>query len=214
MPPVLSSLVHRFEPADARPGKLLVVLHGRGDSMEGFAWLPAALALPGLTYLFFNAPDDYYGGYSWYELPPEQGPGVLRSRSALVTVLDELVAAGWQASDILLFGFSQGCLMALDVGARYPQTLAGVCGISGYMHFRDTLAAELQPAARLMPWWISAGTQDQVIAVADSAQAARSLTALGVPVSWHTYAKGHTIDPVRELPEVKLWLASALGLGQ
>ena len=125
-------MYHRFFPADAAPGPLIVVLHGRGDSMGGFAWMPETLGLPGVSYLFLNAPDDYFGGFSWYGMPPEQGPGVLRSRSLLFRVLDDLRARGWDSRDILLFGFSQGCLMAIDVGARYPHPLAGVCGIIGF----------------------------------------------------------------------------------
>ena len=51
-------------------GKLVVVLHGRGDSSAGFHWMPSTLNLPGVSWLLVNAPDDWYGGYSWYGMPP------------------------------------------------------------------------------------------------------------------------------------------------
>ena len=35
----------------------MIVLHGLGDSMEGYRWLPEALQLPWLNYLLVNAPD-------------------------------------------------------------------------------------------------------------------------------------------------------------
>src|ERR1041385_281011 len=44
--------------------RLLIALHGLGDSIEGYRWLPNALSLPWLNYLLVNAPDEYYGGYS------------------------------------------------------------------------------------------------------------------------------------------------------
>jgi phospholipase/carboxylesterase len=204
------SLAQRFVPNPPAPGKLLIVLHGRGDSMDGFAWLPQALGLAGLGYMFLNAPDDYFGGYSWYDLPPDQAPGILRSRRLLFELLDELAAKGWDPADVVLFGFSQGCLMALDVAARYPRRLGGVCGISGYVYFMDELAAETLPHAKEMPWWVSAGSQDEVVPLDATQMGVEALKAAGVPVDWHVYPKGHTIDPVRELPEVRTWLASAI----
>lgn len=205
------ALAHRFHPQPPAPGKLVIVLHGRGDSMQGFTWLPEMLQLPGVGYLFLNAPDPYYEGYSWYDLPPNQGPGILRSRQALVDVLDELVACGWQSEDLWLFGFSQGCLMALDVGARYDRKLGGICGVSGYVYFTEDLATAVQPHAREIPWWVSAGAQDDVVPAALTAAGVEALTAAGIPVAWQTYAKGHTIDPVRELPDIRTWLMRHLG---
>ncbi|HZI33613.1 MAG TPA: serine esterase, partial [Candidatus Binatia bacterium] len=51
--------------ADQASRRLFVVLHGLGDSAAGWSWLPGALNLPWLNYLLVNAPDEYYGGYSW-----------------------------------------------------------------------------------------------------------------------------------------------------
>ena len=48
--------------------RLMVMLHGLGDSIEGYRWLPEAMNLPWLNYLLVNAPYDYYGGYSWFDL--------------------------------------------------------------------------------------------------------------------------------------------------
>jgi phospholipase/carboxylesterase len=200
----------RYHPPDARPGKLIVVLHGRGDSMDGFTWLPEALALPGVAYMFFNAPDAYFGGYSWYDLPPDQGPGILRSRALLTRALEDLLARGWRAEDILLFGFSQGCLMAIDVGARFAHRLAGVCGISGYVYFADELQTETTAQARETAWWVSAGTQDAVVPYALTAEGVEAMRDAGLAVEWHAYQKAHTIDPARELPELRAWIASRL----
>jgi len=48
--------------------RLLVALHGLGDSAAGMSWIPEALNLPWLNYLLVNAPDEYYSGFSWYDL--------------------------------------------------------------------------------------------------------------------------------------------------
>lgn len=206
----LDGVDYRYLPPTAPPGKLLVVLHGRGDSLEGFAWLPDALGLPGYGYVFLNAPDDWYGGYSWYDMAPNQAPGVLRSRALLFGVLDALRAQGVASEDIVLFGFSQGCLMSIDVGLRYAQPLGGVCGISGYMLFEDQAAAEATDHARRMPWLITHGTHDDVLPIEATRAHARTLQAAGVPVAWHEFAKDHTIDVREELPLIRRWLAERL----
>src|SRR6266568_3765549 len=88
--------------------RLLLMLHGLGDSIEGYRWMPEALDLPWLNYLLVNAPDEYYGGYSWYDFAGDNLPGILRSRKLLFELLDEQVKAGFDAGQTVLGGFSQG----------------------------------------------------------------------------------------------------------
>ena len=54
--------------AEADSKWLMMVLHGLGDSMEGYRWLHRTLENPKLNTLLVNAPDDYYGGFSWYDI--------------------------------------------------------------------------------------------------------------------------------------------------
>ena len=206
-------LVHQYlPPADGgAPAKLVVVMHGRGDSPAGFTWLPKQMGLPRAGYLLLQAPDDYYGGYSWYDLPPDQGPGILRSRALLFAALDALAAQGVAPADVVLWGFSQGCLMAIDVGLRYPHALAGVCGVSGYVMWPEAAAAEATAHAKAMPWLVTAGHQDEMVPHAQTAAGVAALIAAGVPVDFRSFDKGHTIDPRAELPVLKAWLAARLG---
>ena len=111
-------LTTHFIPAAApHGGRLMIVLHGLGDSLQGWLWLPGALQLPWLNFLLVNAPEPYYGGYSWYDI--ESGAGIETSRQLLFQLLDGLKE--YPAAQIVLCGFSQGCLMAIEAGARYPQ---------------------------------------------------------------------------------------------
>ena len=106
-----------FYPApDKNSKRLLIALHGLGDSTAGYRWMPSALRLPWLNYLLVNAPDEYYGGYSWYDYSGNPAPGIERSRKVLFELLDAQRANGFATEDTVLFGFSQGCLMTLDVG--------------------------------------------------------------------------------------------------
>ncbi len=67
-----TEMIPAMEPDSTR---LMIVLHGLGDSMEGYRWLPPALRLPWMNYLLANAPDEYYGGYSWFDFAGEPLPG-------------------------------------------------------------------------------------------------------------------------------------------
>src|SRR5580704_6055069 len=88
--------------------RLMVMLHGLGDSIDGYRWLPEALNLSWLNYLLVNAPDDYYGGFSWFNYPNDIAPGIIRSRKLLFDLLDDLRTKGFPADQITLAGFSQG----------------------------------------------------------------------------------------------------------
>ena len=112
-------LVTDFIPAEEKGSRrLMVLLHGLGDSMEGYRWMPETLQLPWMNYLLVNAPDGYYGGFSWYDFASNPAPGIKRSRELLFQMLDGLREKGFPTSETILFGFSQGCLMTLEVGLR------------------------------------------------------------------------------------------------
>lgn len=198
------SLETEFIPAaDRASRRLMIVLHGLGDSMEGYRWLPAELGLPWLNYLLVNAPDPYYGGYSWYDLAGDARPGVTRSRRLLTALLDEQERAGFPTAQTVLFGFSQGCLMTLDTGFRYLRPLAGLIGISGYVHEPDKLLAELPPAATHQHALVTHGTDDPIIPFAAVREQINLLKADGLRVEWHEFVKAHTIAGATELEVIR-----------
>ena len=191
-------------------GDLVVVLHGRGDSSKGFHWMPQALSLPGVSYLLVNAPDDWYGGFSWYDLPPEHGAGVLRSRGLLDALFEELQAQGVAPERTVLFGFSQGCLLTFEWGARSELPLAGCVGVSGYCYDAEALSGELSQAALTRPWLITHGTQDPVLAFQTTADQVKVLQSAGLPLDFRSYSKTHTIDA--DLADIRAAMMKMLGL--
>src|SRR5436189_39192 len=117
--------------ADGKSRRLMVMLHGLGDSVDGYRWFPHALNLRWLNYALVNAPDEYYGGYSWFDFPDNSPPGIERSFQMLAQLLDAFRARGFPTEQTTLGGFSQGCVMSIEVAMRYPHQLAGIVGISG-----------------------------------------------------------------------------------
>src|ERR1051325_1583528 len=189
--------------ADYASRRLMIVLHGLGDSMDGYRWLPAALRLPWLNYLLVNAPDPYYGGWAWYDYEGDSGPGVVRSRRLLFELLDQQRAAGFPTEQTMLFGFSQGCLMTVDVGLRYPHRFAGLIGISGHVHEPERLIGELSPVVAQQRLLITHGTDDPLIPFAAVREQINLLKAEGLNIEWHEFVKEHTIAGEDELAVIR-----------
>jgi phospholipase/carboxylesterase len=195
-----SMLHHELIPAaEADKGgmrPLMVMLHGLGDSIEGYRWLPEAMRLPWLNYLLVNAPDDYYGGYSWFDYPENYQPGVQRSRKLLFELLDELRTKGFPAEQITFGGFSQGSLMAIEIGLRYPHRLAGIVGISGWVCEPEKLLKELSPVAMQQRLLVTHGRFDPLVPFDLTRGQIHQLKAAGLNIEWHEFAKVHTITEV------------------
>lgn len=189
--------------AEKNPQKIFVVLHGLGDSIEGWRWLPSALDLPWLNYLLVNAPDEYYGGWSWFDYPGDIAPGIHRSRKLLFDLLDDLRAKGFASNQITLGGFSQGCLMSIETGLRYPHRLAGIVGISGWVFELDKLVRDLTPVARSQRLLMTHGLFDPLLPFAEAQRQARQLQAAGLNVEWHEFPKEHTVYGVEEVAVIR-----------
>ncbi len=191
MKPVLET---EFIPApEKRSRRLWIMLHGLGDSVAGYRWLPDAMQLPWMNYLLVNAPDEYYGGYSWFDFAGDMAPGVGRSRQLLVDLLEAQRARGFAADQITLGGFSQGALMAIDVGLRYAQRFAGIVGISGFICEPERLVKELSPAAFQQRLLLTHGTLDPMIPFAKVRPQIQQLQAAGLKIEFHEFFKAHTI---------------------
>ena len=191
--------------AEENSRRLMVVLHGLGDSLDGWRWFPEAMNLPWLNYLIVNAPDDYYGGFSWFDLGEKDQmlPGVQRSRKLLFDLLDDLRAKGLPAEQITLGGFSQGCLMSVDAGLRYPHRLAGIVGISGWIFEPEQLLAELPPVGRKQRLLMTHGTADPMVPITKVRPQIPVLQAAGLQIEWHEFAKGHTVAGEAELSVIR-----------
>ena len=188
---------------------LLIALHGLGDSMEGYRWVPQAFRQPGLNVLLVNAPDAYYGGYSWYDFAGDPGPGVERSYRFIESMLEGLAEQGFAPERTVLFGFSQGCLMCFETGLRYKARFAGIIGVSGYVHKPERLPEIASPVVPQQKFLVTHGTKDPLIPLPLVRPQICALQAGGLAIEFHEFEKEHTIIE----PEIELfrrWLAARL----
>lgn len=196
----------RYIPAQKKSERerLMVVLHGLGDSLRGFSFLPEALAINEFSYLLINAPDSYYGGYSWYDFGGDPVPGILRSRELLFQLLGELKQQGVASRDIFVFGFSQGCLMAVDVGIRCPDILGGICAVSGHVASIEDYPEQFSPVAKQQQFLITHGYNDPMVPFEPAALQFQRLQKMGIDLEFKAYDKVHTILP-EELNDIAKW---------
>jgi phospholipase/carboxylesterase len=197
-------LEHEFISATKKGSDALwIMLHGLGDSIEGYRWLPEAMCLPWMNYLLVNAPDEYYGGYSWFDFGGDIAPGVKRSEGLLFELLDAQREKGFPTEQTTFGGFSQGCLMSVEVGLRYPYRFAGIVGVSGYVCNPEKLVKEMSPVARQQRLLITHGTQDPLISFVEAQKQFAILKAAGLNLEFHAFAKAHTIAGEEELDVIR-----------
>jgi phospholipase/carboxylesterase len=210
------------------PTASVIILHGLGA--DGNDFVPVASefdlsAIGAVRFIFPHGPTrpvTINGGYvmrAWYDiLGTELGPGGikredevgLRESQALVDALIKKERArGIAASRIVLGGFSQGCAMTLMAGLRYPERLAGLLGMSGYLPLGAATAAERSPANAGVPIFQAHGHADPVIAIERAIASRDALLALSYPVEWHDYPMPHSVCP-QEIADMNRWLLKVL----
>jgi phospholipase/carboxylesterase len=199
-----------FYKAEQRESKrLMLVMHGLGDSIAGFRWLPATLGLPWLNLLLVNAPDKYYQGFSWYDFAGDAEPGILRSRKLIFELLDDLREREFPTEQTIVSGFSQGCLMTWETGLRYPHRLGGLVGISGYAHNEKHALTELSAVAREQRFLITHGTADPIIPFDSVKRQVQVFKTAGLSIEWREFNKAHTIAGEEELAVIRSFIENA-----
>ena len=200
-------LNHTFIPAKVPSKKLMIILHGRGDSSNGFMFLPPYLNIDDMNYILFDAPYDYFGGFSWYDLPPNQLQGIAYSSGLLAETLDILFEEDYTPEESFLFGFSQGSLLTFEFGARYEKVLAGYIAVSGYIYDAQNLLKEMNPNVKTSNWLCTHGTYDDVLPYHTSKAQVETLQNGGFDIEFKSYEKAHTIDEA-ELQMLAQWIKS------
>ena len=202
-----------FIPSKVPSKKLMIILHGRGDSSEGFTSLPPFLDINEMNYLLLDAPFEYFSGYSWYQLPPDQLQGIEYSSKILTNILDELFEDQFNADESFLFGFSQGSLLTFEFGARYHKVLAGYIAVSGYIYDAKKLLQEMNQDTRNSNWLCTHGTYDNVLPFTTSKEQVKLLQNGGFDIEFKSYEKDHSIDR-DELVMISEWIKSIIGKKQ
>ena len=117
--------------------------------------------------------------------------------------MDQQREAGFATEQTFLFGFSQGCLMTLETGLRYPHRFAGLVGVSGYTHEPNQLVNELSPVVKEQAFLITHGTADPLLPLKKTKSPIDQLCAAGVNIQWEVFEKEHTIQGEAEMSVIR-----------
>ena len=198
--------------ADALP--MVILIHGRGADMNDLADLAPMLDPSfGCRFVFPNAPkpfEPYPGmafGWTWFEGWPPQHESILESRATMLAFIDEVTARyPTPEGKLVVAGFSQGALMALDCGLRTEKPVAGLIAMSGglYEHELPDLTR-----SKGLPLLIAHGTQDDVVPVTYARRARRILEDAGLDVEYHELPMAHQVA-LEEAEAVKAFLERVL----
>lgn len=182
--------------------ELVVFLHGYGADGSQAALLGASVTalLPGLRLAAPDAPDRCETGFGrqWFTLQgfdtTNRDAMFHHARQAFDRILERTIAEHGLAASldrVVLAGFSQGGVMALDALATGRWKVGAVISFSSRMVTPEPLDPWMGSRALLLH-----GSTDTVIVPAYTIEAANRLAACGLPTEHHVLpAVGHTIVP-------------------
>lgn len=197
----------RKAPLSGETRSAVIFLHGYGANGADLLGLadPLAEHLPDTLFLAPDAPEHCAGspmGYQWFPIPWIDGSSEEESMRGMQSAIQDLnafldgvmVDEDLLPEQVVLFGFSQGTMMALHVAPRREDPVAGVVAFSGRLLSPDLLADEAvsRPAIMLIH-----GDQDDVVPVQSLPEAAEALQGAGFQEVFAHIQKGtaHGIAP-------------------
>jgi len=195
----------------------VIWLHGLGADGDDFVPIVPQLELPvslGVRFVFPHArvqPVTINGGYqmrSWYDITEndlQRQPdlsGIAESVEYLQQLMSEQQRSGISLDKMVLAGFSQGGVVALDCALRLKDKPAGVMALSTYL-------AEAMGDATGLEVFQGHGLQDDIVPKQAGLAAANYLRSVGARVDWREYAMAHSVHP-QEISDIALWLEERL----
>ena len=197
----------RRAPLSGETRSVVVFLHGYGANGADLLGLadPLAEHLPDTLFVAPDAPEACAGapfGFQWFPIPwidnsseEEAERGMASAVEDLNAFLDALmVDEDVLPEQVVLFGFSQGSMMALHVAPRREDAVAGVVAFSGRMLRPELLVDEVvvRPPVLLVH-----GDADDVVPPQSLPEAAQALQDAGFDEVYAHVMKGtgHAIAP-------------------
>jgi phospholipase/carboxylesterase len=196
----------------------IIWLHGLGADGSDFVPLVPRLGLreQGVRFVFPHAPVrpvTINGGMrvrAWYDIRrPDlrrdvDAAGIRRSVEAVTELVDRETVQ-FPVHRIVLAGFSQGGVIALQSALSGSEPAAGVLALSTYLAIPGLTGKLPVQAGRAMPIFMGHGTEDPVVPLALGEACRDQLVAAGYPVSFHTYSMAHAVC-AEEVLDIRNWL--------
>lgn len=135
--------------------------------------------------------------------------GIRAAADSIAALINHEHQGGIPIEHIVLAGFSQGGALALHLGLRYPQRLAGILALSTYLPLADKLVTERSAANADIPIYMAHGEYDPIVPLALAQQSLQHLKQLGYPAEWQVYPMEHGLVP-GEIDDISHWFDKVL----
>lgn len=206
---------------DLQGTRALVLLHGFGAPGDDLVALGEAVAGPGVLAVMPEAPAPWQGGRMWWPLDDwrrrrangenlerEIPDGLAEASTHVDGVLRTLAQRGIPAERVVVAGFSQGAMLATDVGLRASPRVAGIAVLSGAFLARPRWEPHFASAP---PMLFTHGRQDPILAFERVERLVGALREAGGTVDFVPFEGDHTISRSAEAAlrdHVRAWLPS------
>lgn len=211
---VLLLLPSGFDPK--RTYSLIVGLHGHGGdgaglaaAFSGFRDQPVLLAFPQGEYRRER------GGWSWDVMTEDRKIREKVDEAAVARLVEAIqaVKASYPVRKIIVFGFSQGALMAYLVGLSHPSLIAGIAAVSGDLPEIDKPGSLLRAAdierAKNVRIFAGRGVSDPLVSREIYTEQVEYLKGRGLTVSGCEFQGGHALTGML-LARMWKWLKKGL----
>jgi len=200
-----------FDPENEYP--IIVLMHGFGASSKDLAPLASAIDARRFVYAFPQAPIEMKMGlggfgYAWAPISGDaMHESIKNSKKMINTFLDEILKLySSKENKIVLGGFSQGAMMALEVGLYRSDIICGIVSCSGWLN-NSQLDRDALPSHQNQSIFICHGTLDDVVPIQKSIEALDTLKSFGYSPEFQEYDIAHEISHI-EISDISHWLKS------
>lgn len=192
----------------------LLLFHGYGaDAYDLLPLASVARFEPKPTFLFPQGPIEVplapgYTGKGWFSIDVERLKIALQSKDraeiqrafpenleeARTFCLQLIATLDIPLSKLILGGFSQGALLAIDLALHLPEKIRGLIVLSGIL-VQEERWGELAALKKGIPFFQSHGLQDPLLPLEEAKALTQFFQKAGFKGELHTFQGGHDIPP-------------------
>lgn len=149
---------------------------------------------------------------AWYDIlsfddPPIRAyePHIKQVMEIVYGLIQQEKLKGIPASRIMIGGFSQGGAIALHIGLRFQEVLAGIINLSGYLLFPEQFERERSAASHITPFLFYHGQNDQIMPYGIGRAGYERLRKAKHHAEWIDYPAQHDVHP-EAVDRIRLWI--------
>jgi len=157
---------------------IVVLLHGYGGDGNDIAQITLNWKrfLPNTLFVCPNAPEKCLinpSGYQWFDLSQDNEEFILNQSKKNEIILKKFLEEvkqkySLQNSKICLSGFSQGCMMSINVGLTSEEKYSGILGFSGKIINKQDLSKRITHKPEIL---LIHGENDDIVPCVNSLEA-------------------------------------------